>query len=183
MNSLLRTTVYGLFYTPSSSTEPIPSNLIPLKAYLRKATHDDPEAIYSLSRHAKLMDSFLTNLLKCFFFFGIWHILSLSLSLPPAPKNQRLPFFGSTVCLVLLWKLLCYICFLFFALRIFFLFIWQLNHGISPICSKLIETAKLCLSANDKYLQSTIKFLDKNLPNPMVAPSIAVWKTDGLMIC
>ncbi|XP_059443996.1 uncharacterized protein LOC132175919 isoform X2 [Corylus avellana] len=49
-----------------------------------------------------------------------------------------------------------------------------LSHGISPICSKLIETAKLCLSASDKYLQSTIKFLDKNLPNPMVAPSIAV---------
>lgn len=46
-----------------------------------------------------------------------------------------------------------------------------LSHGISQICSKLIETAKLCLSASDKYLQSTIKFLDKNLPNPMVAPT------------
>ncbi|KAG7957678.1 hypothetical protein I3843_11G187400 [Carya illinoinensis] len=46
---------------------------------------------------------------------------------------------------------------------------------ISQICSKLIETAKSCLSANDKYLQSTIKFLDKNLRAPVVAvSSIAV---------
>ncbi|KAG6689736.1 hypothetical protein I3842_11G189400 [Carya illinoinensis] len=42
---------------------------------------------------------------------------------------------------------------------------------ISQICSKLIETAKSCLSANDKYLQSTIKFLDKNLRAPVVAVS------------
>ncbi|KAG6671064.1 hypothetical protein I3843_Q017200 [Carya illinoinensis] len=42
---------------------------------------------------------------------------------------------------------------------------------ISQICSKLIETAKSCLSANDKYLQSTTKFLDKNLRAPVVAVS------------
>jgi hypothetical protein len=91
MNSLLRTTVYGLFYTPSSSTEPIPSNLIPLKASLSKATHDDPEAIYSLSRHAKLMDSFLTKLLKFFFFI---FSLTYSLSLPPHQKIKGHLFFA-----------------------------------------------------------------------------------------
>ncbi|KAF5478943.1 hypothetical protein F2P56_005464 [Juglans regia] len=42
---------------------------------------------------------------------------------------------------------------------------------ISQICSELIETAKSCLSASDKYLQSTIKFLDKNLRAPVVAVS------------
>lgn len=121
----------------------------------------------------------------------IWSIIKMrgymiKSSLPPslsAPKIKSHLFFSSSFCFVLLWKLLCYICFLFFALRIFFFFIWQLSHGISQICSKLIETAKLCLGASDKYLQSTIKFLDKNLPNPMAAPSIAVWKTDGLVIC
>ncbi|XP_062169549.1 uncharacterized protein LOC133875428 isoform X2 [Alnus glutinosa] len=49
-----------------------------------------------------------------------------------------------------------------------------LSHGLSQICSKLIETAKLCLGASDKHLQSTIKFLDKNLPNPTAVLSIAV---------
>ncbi|XP_040988402.1 VPS35 endosomal protein-sorting factor-like isoform X3 [Juglans microcarpa x Juglans regia] len=42
---------------------------------------------------------------------------------------------------------------------------------ISQICSKLIETAKSCLSASDKYLQSTIKFLDKNVRATVVAVS------------
>ncbi|XP_062077630.1 uncharacterized protein LOC133782367 isoform X4 [Humulus lupulus] len=35
---------------------------------------------------------------------------------------------------------------------------------IYVICSKLMETAKSCLSRRDVYLQSTIKFLDKDLP-------------------
>lgn len=35
------------------------------------------------------------------------------------------------------------------------------NHNVSLICSKLIETAKLCLNTKDKYLQCTIKFLDR----------------------
>lgn len=47
-----------------------------------------------------------------------------------------------------------------------------------------METAESCLSASDKYLQSTIKFLDKNLQAPAVAvSSIGVWNTDkGLVI-
>ncbi|KAF8409587.1 hypothetical protein HHK36_005665 [Tetracentron sinense] len=35
------------------------------------------------------------------------------------------------------------------------------NHEIAQICSKLVEIAKSCLNANDKYLQSTVNFLDK----------------------
>lgn len=60
----------------------------------------------------------------------------------------------------------------------FSLFTWQLSLEISQICFKLIETAKSCLNTSDKYLQSTIKFLDKMLPAPNVAPSVAVWKTN-----
>ena len=60
----------------------------------------------------------------------------------------------------------------------------QLSNEISQVCSKLIETARLCLSASDKYLQSTITLLDINLPTPMVSPSITVWMIDkGIMIC
>lgn len=41
---------------------------------------------------------------------------------------------------------------------------FKLNPEISTICSKLIETAKLCLSENDKYLQSTMELMNKYLP-------------------
>ncbi|XP_057474859.1 uncharacterized protein LOC130762978 isoform X2 [Actinidia eriantha] len=37
------------------------------------------------------------------------------------------------------------------------------SHEVLPILSKLMETAKLCLSSNDNYLQSTTKFVDKFL--------------------
>ncbi|PON91931.1 Suppressor of white apricot protein [Trema orientale] len=37
---------------------------------------------------------------------------------------------------------------------------------ITVICSKLMETAKSCLSTRDKYLLSTAKFLDKQIPPP-----------------
>ncbi|KAK0601095.1 hypothetical protein LWI29_021278 [Acer saccharum] len=40
---------------------------------------------------------------------------------------------------------------------------FEINHVTLPVYSKLIETAKSCLNAKDKYLQSTIKFLDKHL--------------------
>lgn len=40
----------------------------------------------------------------------------------------------------------------------------QVNHEISSVCSKLMETAKSCLEANDKYLQSTVKFVHKQSP-------------------
>ncbi|XVF03816.1 hypothetical protein REPUB_Repub05bG0025600 [Reevesia pubescens] len=40
----------------------------------------------------------------------------------------------------------------------------KMNEHVLSVCSKLIEAAKLCLSAKDKYLMSTISFLDKNLP-------------------
>ncbi|XP_050246843.1 uncharacterized protein LOC126694549 isoform X1 [Quercus robur] len=51
---------------------------------------------------------------------------------------------------------------------------FMLSNEISQVCSKLIETARLCLSASDKNLQSTITLLDINLPTPMVSPSITV---------
>lgn len=35
---------------------------------------------------------------------------------------------------------------------------------ILEVCLKLIETARLCLSADDRYLQSTIKYLNEQLP-------------------
>ncbi|KAJ7963774.1 UPF0505 protein C16orf62-like [Quillaja saponaria] len=47
-----------------------------------------------------------------------------------------------------------------------------LNHEILPICLTLIETAKSCLAARDKYLQSTINFFDRQLPtSPVALPS------------
>ncbi|XVE50697.1 hypothetical protein DITRI_Ditri01bG0184100 [Diplodiscus trichospermus] len=51
---------------------------------------------------------------------------------------------------------------------------FKINEHISPICSKLIETAKSCLSASDKYLISTVSFLDKDSPVATIAPSIAI---------
>lgn len=39
----------------------------------------------------------------------------------------------------------------------------QVSSEISPICSKLLATAQLCLSSNDKYLQSTMKLLREHL--------------------
>ncbi|KAK8706019.1 hypothetical protein V6N13_049601 [Hibiscus sabdariffa] len=50
----------------------------------------------------------------------------------------------------------------------------KINEHVSPICSKLIETAKSCLNANDKYLTSTISFLDKNLHAATVPSSITI---------
>ncbi|OMP04384.1 Vacuolar protein sorting-associated protein 35 [Corchorus olitorius] len=51
---------------------------------------------------------------------------------------------------------------------------FKINEHVLPVCSKLIETAKSCLSANDRYLISTISILDKNLPPAAVSPSIAI---------
>lgn len=39
-----------------------------------------------------------------------------------------------------------------------------LCQDILEVCWKLIETARLCLSADDRYLQSTIKYLNEQLP-------------------
>ncbi|KAL4272836.1 hypothetical protein GQ457_13G002070 [Hibiscus cannabinus] len=50
----------------------------------------------------------------------------------------------------------------------------KINEHVLPICSKLLETAKSCLNANDKYLTSTISFLDKNLHAATVPSSIAI---------
>lgn len=51
---------------------------------------------------------------------------------------------------------------------------FKINEHVFSVCSKLIETAKLCLNAKDKYLTSTISFLDKNLPAAAVSSSIAI---------
>ncbi|XP_022733809.1 UPF0505 protein C16orf62 homolog isoform X2 [Durio zibethinus] len=51
---------------------------------------------------------------------------------------------------------------------------FKINEHVLLVCSKLIEIAKLCLSAKDKYLISTISFLDKNLPAATAASSITV---------
>ncbi|MFQ6661363.1 hypothetical protein Gotur_029552 [Gossypium turneri] len=53
-------------------------------------------------------------------------------------------------------------------------YLFQINEHVLSVCSKLIETAKLCLNAKDKYLTSTISFLDKNLPAAAVSSSIAI---------
>ncbi|TYG57124.1 hypothetical protein ES288_D02G083400v1 [Gossypium darwinii] len=50
----------------------------------------------------------------------------------------------------------------------------KINEHVLSVCSKLIETAKLCLNAKDKYLTSTISFLHKNLPAAAVSSSIAI---------
>ncbi|RVW40211.1 UPF0505 protein [Vitis vinifera] len=49
---------------------------------------------------------------------------------------------------------------------------FKVSPEISPICSKLMETAQLCLSSNNKYLQSTMKLLGERLPSFPAAPSI-----------
>ncbi|XP_059664782.1 uncharacterized protein LOC132311079 isoform X2 [Cornus florida] len=41
---------------------------------------------------------------------------------------------------------------------------FRLNHEVLLICSKLMETAKLSLKSNDKYLQATMNFVDELLP-------------------
>ncbi|XP_020240326.1 VPS35 endosomal protein sorting factor-like isoform X3 [Cajanus cajan] len=40
----------------------------------------------------------------------------------------------------------------------------QLNNELSSVCLTLVETAKSCMSAQDKYLQSTIQLLSKQSP-------------------
>ncbi|GMN51638.1 hypothetical protein TIFTF001_020788 [Ficus carica] len=40
---------------------------------------------------------------------------------------------------------------------------------ITLICSKLMDTAKSCLSTRDRYLQLTFKYLDKHLPSSTVS--------------
>ncbi|WCJ32961.1 VPS35 endosomal protein-sorting factor-like [Euphorbia peplus] len=47
------------------------------------------------------------------------------------------------------------------------------NNDVVQVCAKLIETAKFCLSANDKYLQSTIRYVDEQLSNSRSMPSAA----------
>ncbi|WKA12503.1 hypothetical protein VitviT2T_029878 [Vitis vinifera] len=51
---------------------------------------------------------------------------------------------------------------------------FKVSPEISPICSKLMETAQLCLSSNNKYLQSTMKLLGERLPSFPAAPSIII---------
>ncbi|XP_012460986.1 uncharacterized protein LOC105780964 isoform X1 [Gossypium raimondii] len=51
---------------------------------------------------------------------------------------------------------------------------FKINEHVLSVCSKLIETAKLCLNAKDKYLTSTISFLYKNLSAATVSSSIAI---------
>ncbi|XP_012070871.1 VPS35 endosomal protein sorting factor-like isoform X2 [Jatropha curcas] len=51
---------------------------------------------------------------------------------------------------------------------------FKVSHEISQVCWKLIETARICLSANDKYLQSTLKYLDEQLPSSKATPSLAI---------
>ncbi|PWA95628.1 hypothetical protein CTI12_AA049240 [Artemisia annua] len=41
---------------------------------------------------------------------------------------------------------------------------FKVNHEISSVCSKLMETAKSCLGADDRYLRSTIHFVHKQSP-------------------
>ncbi|KAL2316727.1 hypothetical protein Fmac_030603 [Flemingia macrophylla] len=43
-------------------------------------------------------------------------------------------------------------------------FSFTLNNELSSVCLKLIETAKSCLSAQDRYLQSTVQLLSKQSP-------------------
>ncbi|GJY61596.1 hypothetical protein Tco_0462253 [Tanacetum coccineum] len=40
----------------------------------------------------------------------------------------------------------------------------QVNHEISSVCAKLMETAKSCVGADDKYLLSTCHFVHKQSP-------------------
>lgn len=56
------------------------------------------------------------------------------------------------------------------------MYAWQPSPEISLICIKLLETAKSGLSNKDKYLQSTIRFMDKYLS---LSSSIAAWSTDA----
>ncbi|KAJ9153808.1 hypothetical protein P3X46_027210 [Hevea brasiliensis] len=53
-------------------------------------------------------------------------------------------------------------------------FSFKLSHDMLQVCWKLIEAAKFCLSANDKYLQSTIKYVDEQLSNSQAIPSVAI---------
>lgn len=55
------------------------------------------------------------------------------------------------------------------------LYAWQPSPEVSLVCAKLLETAKSGVSNKDKYLQSTIRFVDKHLS---LSSSIAVWSTD-----
>ncbi|PWA84636.1 hypothetical protein CTI12_AA156540 [Artemisia annua] len=41
---------------------------------------------------------------------------------------------------------------------------FKVNNEISSVCSKLMETAKSCLGADDRYLRSTIHFVHKQSP-------------------
>ncbi|XP_057977457.1 uncharacterized protein LOC131164347 [Malania oleifera] len=51
----------------------------------------------------------------------------------------------------------------------------KMGPKISPILSRLLETAKLCLNANDRFLLSTLKVLDEHFPiSPGAASSIAI---------
>lgn len=52
----------------------------------------------------------------------------------------------------------------------------QACQDILEVCWKLIETARLCLRADDRYLQSTIKYLNEQLP-----PS-CIWYLHNTMI-
>ncbi|WVY89214.1 hypothetical protein V8G54_034728 [Vigna mungo] len=44
---------------------------------------------------------------------------------------------------------------------------FMLNRELSPVCLTLIETAKSCLSAQDRFLQSTIQLLNKQCPTSL----------------
>ncbi|KAJ8754974.1 hypothetical protein K2173_015486 [Erythroxylum novogranatense] len=42
---------------------------------------------------------------------------------------------------------------------------FKVSHDVLQICWKLLETARLCLNADDRYLQSTTKYIDHQLPS------------------
>ncbi|KAF5203371.1 hypothetical protein FRX31_007042 [Thalictrum thalictroides] len=44
---------------------------------------------------------------------------------------------------------------------------YKATSEISTICSKLMEIAKSCLNANDKYMRNTVKYLDKHMSNTL----------------
>uniref|UniRef100_A0A2P2LXU0 UPF0505 protein C16orf62 homolog n=2 Tax=Rhizophora mucronata TaxID=61149 RepID=A0A2P2LXU0_RHIMU len=50
---------------------------------------------------------------------------------------------------------------------------FKASNEVAQVCCKLIEIARMCLSANDRYLQSTFKYLSEWLPNSQVVTSVA----------
>ncbi|OAY28461.1 VPS35 endosomal protein-sorting factor-like isoform X3 [Manihot esculenta] len=51
---------------------------------------------------------------------------------------------------------------------------FKASDDVLKVCWKLIEAAQLCLSANDKYLQSTIEYLDEQLSTSRATPAVVI---------